>query len=430
MTNDDTTTFHRRVAEELGARYGGDECAPEGWREIQTWHWERAGAYTAAIETALAITEMRVARLDFGGARQWTERVLTLLERIDVESWPPYELRACALALAVLEFGGQYREGLEYARRMLRAAQRTRNAEAEARALLGIGRMQRELGQLVQAETALHNARDLAARGELSDLEAEARLHLAKVHQLQGRHLEALQELQMAREEHEREEHETIDEKLKLARVLTGIGDVYRVLGANQEAFTFYTRALSLEQGRGSLIGQAILKDKLALVLLNQNKPADALVSAEESLHLRRRINDIVGQARSYTVIGTVMSCLGRHEQAMESYRRAYELQEWTQNPRGQCIALIHLGDAARALRQPQAAVLHYEQALALARRDRDQIGIVRALERLGDLHYAQAQQSQALARWNEALQIREALRHVDEADKLRYRIRAIQPAG
>lgn len=427
MTDDGKTTFHRRVAEELGARYSGDERAPKGWREVQTWHWEQAGAYTSAIEAALAITETRITRLDFGGARRWTERVLTLLEHIDVGRRTPYELRACALALAVLEFGGQYREGLEYARRMLRAAQRTGNAEAEARALLDVGRMQRELGQLVQAEAALQSARDLAARDELSDLEVEARLHLAKVHQLQGRHLEALQELQLAREEHEGE-GQADDDKLRLARVLTGIGDVYRVLGAYQEAFAFYTRALNLEQGRGSLIGQAILKDKLALVLLSQNKPSDALVSAEESLYLRQRINDVVGQARSYTVIGAVMSRLGRHEQAMESYKRAYELQELTQNPRGQCIALIHLGDAERALRQPQAAALHYERALMLARRDRDQIGIARALERLGDLHYAQEQRSQALARWNEALQIREALRHVDEADELRYRIRAAQP--
>lgn len=424
MTDESISAFHRRVAEELGARYRDEEHAPEGWREIQTWHWEQAGVYTSATETALAITEMRMARLDFGGARHWTERVLTLLERIAVEERHPYELRACALALAVLEFGGQYREGLEYARRMLRAAQRSGNTEAEARALLEIGRMQRELGQLVQAEAALQSARSLASRDDLSDLEAEARLHLAKVHQLQGRHLEALQELQLAREEHENDDNG----KVKLARVLTGIGDVYRVLGAYQEALTFYLQALRLEQGRGSLIGQAMLKDKLALVLLNQNKASDALVSAEESLNLRQRINDIVGQARSYTVIGAIMSRLGRHEQAMESFRRAYELQELTQNPRGQCIALIHLGDAAQALRQHSSAAAYYERALVQARLDRDQIGIARALERLGDLFYAQGQQSQAFTRWNEALQIREMLRHVDEANELRHRIRAIQP--
>lgn len=137
MTDESTSAFHRRVAEELAARYGDDERAPEGWREIQTWHWEQAGVYAAAVETAMAVAETRIARLDFSGARRWTERVLALIERLDVAEQRSYELRACALALAVLEFGGQYREGLEYARRMLRAAQRLKNAEAEARALLG-----------------------------------------------------------------------------------------------------------------------------------------------------------------------------------------------------------------------------------------------------------------------------------------------------
>lgn len=425
VTNESTAAFHRRVAEELSERYRDNERAPEGWRETQAWHWEQAGVYARAVDTALEVAELRVARLDFGGARNWTERALALIERLDLALQLAYELRACTLALAVLEFGGQYREGLEYARRMLRSAQRHHSVEAEARAYMGIGRMQRELGQLAQAEVSLQQARDLAARDELGELEAEARLHLAKVRQLQGRHLEALQELQLAREE-----HESYDDKLKLARVLTSIGDIYRVLGSSRESLTYYTRALSLEQGRGSLLGQAILKDKLALALLDQNKAADALASAEESLSLRERLNDVVGQARSHTVIGAIMSRLGRHEPALASYERARELQELTQNPRGQGIALIHLGDAARSLRQPQAAAEQYGHALNLARRDQDQIGVARALERLGDLGFEQGQRVQALSRWNEALQIRETLRHVDEAAVLRERIRAAQTSG
>jgi hypothetical protein len=70
VTDESTSAFHRRVAEELAARYGDDERAPEGWREIQTWHWEQAGVYAAAVETAMAVAETRIARLDFSGARR------------------------------------------------------------------------------------------------------------------------------------------------------------------------------------------------------------------------------------------------------------------------------------------------------------------------------------------------------------------------
>src|SRR5919205_966749 len=109
------------------------------------------------------------------GVRRWAERTLTLIERLDPAQRQRYDLRAYALALAVLEFGGQYREGLDYARRMLGVAQARNNREATARAYLAVGRMQRELGQLTTAEVVLQQARALAANDELGDLEAEVR---------------------------------------------------------------------------------------------------------------------------------------------------------------------------------------------------------------------------------------------------------------
>jgi tetratricopeptide (TPR) repeat protein len=283
--------------------------------------------------------------------------------------------------------------------------------------------MQRELSQLANAEVVLQQARTLAADDELSELEAEVRLHLAKVHQLQGRHLEALQELQLAQEEHEQS-----DDRLRLARVFSSIGDIYRVLGSAREAMIFYTRALSLEQGRGSLMGQAILKDKLALALLEQEKIAEALAEEEESLRLRESINDIVGQARSLSVLGTIRARAGRHDEALAAHQQALALEERLQNPRGQGIALLHLGDTARAIRQFERARVFYTRALAVTRRDNDQIGLARTLERLGDLGFDEGHREHANANWVEALKIREGLHHSEEANALRERIRGGRP--
>src|SRR4029079_5963209 len=103
--------FHRRVAEKLAASYAASDRAPEGWREVVAWHWEQAGALAEAANAALEVAELRVTRLDVTAARQWAERTLALLDRLDPAQQRAYELRAYALALAVLEFGGQYREG-------------------------------------------------------------------------------------------------------------------------------------------------------------------------------------------------------------------------------------------------------------------------------------------------------------------------------
>ena len=420
---EELTDFHRRVAEELTRRYGKSEQPPPDWRETLAWHWEQAGAYAQAADATLQIAEARMTRLDFSAARRWAERTLTLIERLDQTARQRYDLQAYALALAVLEFGGQYREGLDYARRMMSVAQAGGNREATARAYLAIGRMQRELSQLSSAEVMLQQARMLAAEDDLSELEAEVRLHLAKVHQLQGRHLEALQELQLAQEEHEQN-----DDQLRLARVFSSIGDIYRVLGSAREATIFYTRALSQEQGRGSLLGQAILKDKLALALLGQGKLEEALAEETGSLRLRESIKDVVGRARSHSVIGTIHERSGHYEQAQISHEQALALEEQLQNPRGQGIALLHLGDTARARREFERSRAFYNRALAVTRRDNDQIGLARTLERLGDLGFDEGHRERANANWVEALKIREGLHHSEEANALRERIRGGRP--
>src|SRR5262249_28794599 len=154
-----------------------------------------------------------------------------------------------------------------------------------------------------------------------------------------------------------------------------------------REALVFYTRALSIEQGRGSLRGQGVLREKLALTLLAQKKLDEARESGQESLRLRQLIGDIVGQARAYSVLGTITGQQGQHDQAMTFHERARELDEQTQNQRGQLVALLHLGDEARALHRRYLARQHYARALALAQQSTDQVALARTLERLGDLN-------------------------------------------
>ena len=421
--NEDSQTFHRHIATELIARYDSNPQAPDGWRESAVWHLEQASDRAGAAQLALEVVEARITKLDFIAARAWVERALTAIGHLPRHSQLTFELQACTLALAVLEFGGQYREGLEYARRMLRAAKDQGSIEAQARAQLAIGRMQREMGQLAGAESSMQKARELAERDELGEIEAEVRLQLAKVHQLQGRHLEALQELQIARESGEQQ-----DDRLRLARVFTGIGDIYRVLRSIDQAQVFYMRALSMEQGIGNLLGQAILKDKLALTALDHGRFGEAVASAEESLALRERLRDTVGQARSYTVLGTILGRTGRFDRALAYLQRARDLQEQIQNPRGQGIALLNLGDVAKQMGRSDTAHASYASAQELARREGDPVGLSRALERLGDLHYEEGRREQANISWSEALRIREGLHHVDEVASLRTRIQAGLP--
>lgn len=412
----DIQAFHRRTAEELASLYSTSEQPPEGWRETLAWHWEQAGAYGEAIDAALEVAEMRVAELAFMEARRWAEHVLVLLDRLDQLERRAYEMRAYALTIAVLEFGGQYREALGYARLLLRLAEERGNVEARGRSYLFIGRMQREIGKLAAAEGELLRALSLAERHQLRELEAEARFHLAKAHQLQGRHLEAFQQLELAQDMSQ-------DNRARLARVCTGVGDVYRVLGAGREALSLYHRALKLEIGSSNRIGQAMLYEKLGLSHLELGQIGEALQCAQEALRLRDDLNDRVGQSRSHTILGAIQSRLENHAQALYHFEQVRELEQGLQNQRGLIIALTNIGDAAHALVDNERARANYLEALALAQEINDQVALARMHERLGNLSAFDGVPEVAIAHWNEALRIREALGHSEEAITLRNRI-------
>lgn len=413
-------TFHRNTAAELERLYADTELAPEGWRETLAWHWQQAAAYQEATDAVLKIAEARISELAFNDARRWTERALELLDQLSAPDRRRYEMRAYALTIAVLEFGGQHREALGYARLLLRLAEDRGSVEAQGSSYLSIGRVQRELGNLPVAEAETLRALELAERHQLYELAFEARLQLAKTHQMQGRHLEAFQQLELAQDV-------STDDHNRLARVCTSIGDIYRVLGAGQEALELYHRALKLEIGSSNLLGQAMLYEKMGHSYLELDQPGDALQCGREALRLRITLNDNVGQARSHTLIGTVQQRIGERQAATQAFEQARRLEELAQNHRGLIIALTNLGDVAQSEANYEAARQYFIEGLTLAQGRNDQIALARMQQRMGDLNALQRRYADARTYWEQALTIREALGHSEEAITLRGRLSGVQ---
>ncbi len=143
----DAQAFHRHTAEELQQRYGNSENPPEGWQETLAWHWEQAGAHREVITATLAVAETRSGELAFIEARRWTERALARLDRLESADRCIYEMRAYALTIVVLEFGGQYREALGYVRLLVRLSEASENVKACGRSYLIIGRITHQSGR-------------------------------------------------------------------------------------------------------------------------------------------------------------------------------------------------------------------------------------------------------------------------------------------
>jgi tetratricopeptide (TPR) repeat protein len=420
----DAQTFHRQTAEQMKALYTEREPEPEGWREILMWHWEQAHAYDEAIRVALEVAEGYISELAFSDANRWTDRVLTILDSQQDglgDQYAPLSMHTYTLIIAILEFNGQYREALGYAHLLQRLTDMQEIPQIQANCYLILGRVLRELGQLTVAESELSRALTLAERHHMIEVIADSRLHLAKVHQLQGRHLEAFQQLELAH-------HATTGDQARLARIWTGIGDGYRVLGASREALRLYKRALKMEIDANNRRGQAMLHEKLGLSFISLGQPDRALEHAWMALQLRTDLGDMLGQARSHNTLGTIYKSTGDYERSLKHFEQARDLEEELQNQRGLTIALTSVGDAAWLMGEREYARTNYSEAMDMARKVDDQVALARINERLGDLGCEEGNVEDARAHWEKALSIRTTLGHSEEAKSLRERMAAHLP--
>lgn len=410
--------FHRQTAETLTNTYATHESPPDGWRDVVLWHWEQSGEYVHAVRVALQSVELSLEIRGFHEASRWMGRVIGLLETHTEalgDQHIPLRLHAYTLFVSILEFHGQYREAYRYAQQLQQLADSDGTGEMQANSALIMGRVRRELGDLTAAQEQLTEALVIAERHSVHDIVAECHFQLAKVHQLQGRHLEAFQQLELAH-------HATTADHARLARIWTGIGDGYRVLGAGREGLRLYKRALKLEVDTDNRFGQAILHEKLGLTYASLAQPDRALEHAWMALQLRQGLNDTLGIARSHATLGIIQKGIGEYERAVKHFEQARDLEEQLQNQRGHIIALTSLGDVAWLMGEHQYAHDCFQEALDLAQKIDDQVALARISERLGDTAHQRGEQNEAERYWRDALQIREQLGHSEEAKAIQTR--------
>ncbi len=120
---------------------------------------------------------------------------------------------------------------------------------------------------------------------------------------------------------------------------------------------------------------RAALRDDIAVLYLELNRPAEAVVHFEAALRLKP------GSAPAFFNYGTALAAAGRHEEATAQYRRAIELRP------DYAIAHNNLGTALLQLGRAQAALESFREAARVDPRLGEahlNVGLVsRALENL-----------------------------------------------
>jgi putative nucleotidyltransferase with HDIG domain len=188
---------------------------------------------------------------------------------------------------------------------------------------------------------------------------------------------------------------------------LTSIGHVYRNLGE------FDAAALHLQQvlERSRVIGNASLEAKAlnlyAGVQHARGEPAQALISLQRALNIRRRNREYQDQAICLINMGVMNTDQGDYPHALEHLLEARGLlRDHVSNPRQEGNCLINLGRVYENMREDDQAISIYTEALGLAQNNADRLIEAMASVNLGAARHLLAQPEAAMPLFQSALEI------------------------
>ena len=142
-----------------------------------------------------------------------------------------------------------------------------------------------------------------------------------------------------------------------------------------------------------------------------QGTYTSARALAEESLSLRRELNDARGVAASLNVLGLLYQDMGDHHAARAVLEESNALSRQLGDVRGVGVTLLNLGETARALGDSASARTLLEESLQALRAVGDTRYVASALDYLGNVVYEQQDPAGAYALLAESLPLRWAVR-------------------
>lgn len=269
------------------------------------------------------------------------------------------------------------------------------------RVLAQLARILRESGS-DEAVGVAQEARALARRLNLPDVEGEALIDLAIAKRARGEYLLALEAgseaLQIARDtgnlrlaasahnilgltENSRDEpaaglRHSLDEleistkigdRRALSQSLNNVGNSYRRLGDYPKALSHHRRSLAIKLELGDRDGAGFSHHNIGEVLADQGLHREALASWVRAEAEWRATGNRRALAAALKSQGVALAALGRLDEASQRLNASIDLRRDPPNPHGEADTLVSLGRVQLRLGKYDEAEASYSRALVLA---------------------------------------------------------------
>jgi eukaryotic-like serine/threonine-protein kinase len=188
---------------------------------------------------------------------------------------------------------------------------------------------------------------------------------------------------------------------------LLAAGRVEIKSGNPQASLDYLNRGLTLAIQTGNADGKATILNVVGAAYEQLNKPDDAMRNYQESLGIKRSLNQKPGVALTLGNIARVQTDLGKPNDAYKSYLEAMKLQREIGDKKGLGVTLINLGELYRERSKYDDALNAFKESAQIHRDIGDEYRLALCLNNIGSVYLEKGPASDALTYFERALELR-----------------------
>lgn len=195
------------------------------------------------------------------------------------------------------------------------------------------------------------------------------------------------------------------------AYALKNLGDVYAILGKNQQALKHYEQLLALSKKLTDRRWEIEAYNDLSCINIDMGNKQLIFDYSKRAQMLSKETGDLPGEAAALNNLGGCYSyVLGDREKSLEFFTEAMKISQTAGDRRGQALSLTNLGHAYMGLGEIRKALSRFGQSLPLwqALNDHRQEALV--LTAIGLAHSSLGEMWEALSHHNRAIQLLQAM--------------------
>jgi len=191
------------------------------------------------------------------------------------------------------------------------------------------------------------------------------------------------------------------------AKVLQAIGGAYQLLHKPQDALRNYQQSLDIKRQLNDKLGIADSVEAIAQVNASLGKPELARRNYLEAVRLRREIGDKKGLGDTLVNLGDLYSNLGQYDEVLKASKEGLQIEHEAGDKSAEGLVLNNIGNAYLSKAQYEDARTYFEQAFRLRQELKVPADIADTLHNLGETALDTGDFELALNHYLSALQLR-----------------------